>query len=110
MNFSTASRDHAGHTVLSVSGEVDIHTSPMLRLALADLTGPERRLIVDLGDVQFLDSSGLGALVEGLNRAKDMDGDLSLVCPAGPMLKLLRITGLDQVFVLYATIEDAVTG
>lgn len=65
---------------------------------------------MDLRDVEFLDSTGLGVLVAGLNRALDLDGTLSLVCTRKSTLTLLRITGLDQVFAVTATVEAALTG
>jgi anti-sigma B factor antagonist len=99
----------AGHTVLEVFGEVDVHTAPALRDRMADGvdSGPHD-LVVDLSGVDFLDSTGLGVLVGGLTRARAAGGDLSLVCSRIPLLRLLEITGLDEVFVIHATAAAAV--
>jgi len=102
------SRTQADRTVLEVAGEVDVYTAPTLRDRIADvLDGGQHRLVVDLGGVEFLDSTGLGVLVAGLNRAREIGGSLSLVCPQERVLKLFRITGLDEVFVVHGTVDEA---
>jgi len=62
---------------------------------------------VDLGRVDFIDSTGLGVLVGALNRARELGGNLQLICAQERVLKLLRITGLDQVFTVRSTLEEA---
>lgn len=109
LTLNTRTRDR--FTVLEVAGEVDVYTAPVLRDRLADLLeAGKRHLIVDLGGVEFLDSTGLGVLVAGLNRAREVGGSLSLVCSQERVLKLFRITGLDEVFTVHATVEDALAG
>jgi anti-sigma B factor antagonist len=95
--------------VYELTGSLDIATSPTVRAAL--VTASERgshRLIVDLTRVDFLDSTGLGALIGGQRRAKEFDGEVRLVAKEGQILRLLRITGLLKVFGVYPTLEDAV--
>jgi anti-sigma B factor antagonist len=102
-------RAEAGHAVLAVTGEIDIHTAHALADRLADVVASgERTLIVDLGGVEFLDSSGLGVLVGGLNKERDVGGSLSLVCAHANLLKLFAITGLDRVFVIHPTLAAAI--
>jgi anti-sigma B factor antagonist len=102
-------RAEAGHAVLAVTGEVDVHTAHTLRGRLADVVASgERALIVDLGGVQFLDSTGLGVLVGGLNKVRDAGGSLSLVCPHANLRKLFAVTGLDRVFVIHPTVAAAI--
>ena len=108
MDLTLNTRDEAGHTVLAVSGEVDVYTAPALRDRIADLLDSgQHQLIIDLGGVEFLDSTGLGVLVAGLNRAREVGGSLSLVCPQERVLKLFRITGLDEVFTVHSTVHEA---
>lgn len=108
MEFGIHGFDAAEATVLAVAGEVDVHTGPVLRARIAGLLDlGRRRLVVDLAAVDFLDSTGLAALVAGLNRAREVGGSLTLVCPQERLLRLLRITGLDDVFVIHATVADA---
>lgn len=65
------------------------------------------RLIVNLTEVGFMDSSGLGVLVGALKRLTERGGELVLVCPEGSPLKVLMITGLDRVFPIHAAVDDA---
>jgi anti-sigma B factor antagonist len=94
--------------VVTVAGEVDIYTSPALKAALAevDLDGC-RMLVVDLCSVGFIDSSGLGVLVGALRRAREAGGDLRVVSDNETVARILRITGLDSVFSLHATLDEA---
>ncbi len=100
-----------GYTVLSVKGEVDVYTAPRLRERLVELVSEgARKIVVDLEQVEFLDSTGLGVLVGGLKRLRSNDGDLSLVCTQTRILKVFEITGLTKVFSIYNSIEDATNG
>jgi anti-sigma B factor antagonist len=109
VDLTLNTRTQGEYTVLEVSGEVDVYTAPALRDRIADLLDAgQHRLVVDLGGVEFLDSTGLGVLVAGLNRAREVGGSLLLVCPQERVLKLFRITGLDEVFTVHGTVDDAV--
>jgi len=111
MELSLATRTVAEHTVLEVGGEVDVYTAPRLRERLIELVeGGARHVVVDLGRVDFLDSTGLGVLVGALKRLRSAGGSFGLVCTKEPLLKIFRITALDQVFPLYETVEAAVAG
>ncbi|HEX5494420.1 MAG TPA: STAS domain-containing protein [Mycobacteriales bacterium] len=108
MDITLNSRDELGYTVLEVAGEVDVYTAPTLRDRITDLLdGGHRRLVVNLTTVEFIDSTGLGVLVGALNRARELGGRLDLVCPQERVLKLLRITGLDDVFSVYRSVGEA---
>jgi anti-sigma B factor antagonist len=108
MELSLATRTVAEHAVLEVGGEVDVYTAPRLRERLIEMIdGGARKVVVDLGRVDFLDSTGLGVLVGALKRLRAVDGTFGLVCDKEPLLKIFRITALDQVFPLYATIDAA---
>jgi anti-sigma B factor antagonist len=108
VDLTLNTRTQGEHTVLEVAGEVDVYTAPGLRDRVSDLLdGGQHQLIIDLGGVEFLDSTGLGVLVAGLNRAREVGGSLSLVCPQERVLKLFRITGLDEVFTVHGTVDEA---
>jgi anti-sigma B factor antagonist len=108
MELSLAGREVAGHSVLEVGGEVDVYTAPVLRERLAQLIdGGARSVVVDLSRVDFLDSTGLGVLVGALKRLRAAGGGLSLVCTKEPLLKIFRITALDQVFTVHDSVEAA---
>ncbi|MFC6018632.1 STAS domain-containing protein [Plantactinospora solaniradicis] len=110
MDLSLTTRTIGEHTVLEVGGEVDVYTAPRLRERLVELIdGGARRIIVDLGRVDFLDSTGLGVLVGALKRLRPVNGSFGLICDKEPLLKIFRITALDQVFPIYATLDAAIS-
>jgi anti-sigma B factor antagonist len=97
-----------GDCVVTVAGEVDIYTSPTLKERLIEAVDTGcGRLIVSLDGVGFIDSSGLGVLVGCLRRVKEREGDIVLVCSREQILKIFRITGLDRVFPMVATLDEA---
>lgn len=88
--------------VLSVSGELDMHTSPALQERLDALgAGDAPRVAVDLSDVPFMDSSSLGVLVVALKRLRERGGALALVGVSGSPKKVLSITGIDRVIPVF---------
>jgi anti-sigma B factor antagonist len=87
---------------------VDIQTSPRLRNRIEEALAPDRHLIIDLTRVDFMDSTGLGVLVAGLNRAKQIGASLSLVCDGVRVLKLFEMTGLTETFAIHATRGQAI--
>lgn len=108
MDVSVTRTTDDGVPVVAVSGEVDVYSAPALKEQFAELvrTGAST-LIVDLTDVAFLDSTGLGALVEARALTGDAGGSLPVVCTQDRILKLFTITGLDSVFTIHPTVVDA---
>lgn len=95
----------AQFTVITVSGEVDLATAPALRdVALPLVDAGRHDLVVDLSRVEFLDSTGLGVLVQLLTRVRAVDGTLRVVAPAERIAKVFRLTGLDQAMGLTDTV------
>ena len=98
-----------GIVVIDVQGEIDISTAPRLRELLIDLVSTNNyQLVVNLDKVGFLDSTGLGVLVGGLRRVRAHDGSLDLVCTREQILKILKITGLTNVFGIHETVDQAI--
>jgi anti-sigma B factor antagonist len=96
--------------VLQVTGEVDVYTAPMLREQMRDLAAKGAvHLIADLSRVDFLDSTGLGALVGGLKRLREAGGSLALVISAPRILRIFQVTGLTKVLAAQRSVEDAIT-
>ena len=106
----SVSRTKAGDIpIVAVSGEVDVYSAPSLKDNITELLqSGTSTLIVDLSGVAFLDSTGLGALVEARAATSEAGGSLPLVCSQERILKLFTITGLDGVFTIYPTVSDAV--
>lgn len=99
-----------GCAVVTVEGELDIYTAPALRGAIAELVrAGVHDLVIDLTQVEFLDSTGLGVLVGVLKRAKANHGSLQLVFTQERLMKLFVITGLTRVFVICDTMEAALS-
>jgi len=98
-----------GIEVVDVEGEIDIHTAPRLRELLIGLVRQSNyHLVVNMEKVEFLDSTGLGVLVGGLNRVRAHDGSLDLVCTRERILKIFRISGLTKVFGIHQTVDQAI--
>jgi anti-sigma B factor antagonist len=109
VDLSLASRTEGDKTVVSVGGEIDVYTAPKLREQIVALVEEGRyHLVVDMEEVEFLDSTGLGVLVGGLKRVRAHDGSLRLVCTQERILKIFRITGLTKVFPIHGTVAEAV--
>ena len=84
--------------VIVPRGRLTLTTAPQLRDAVTDLVEAGRtRLVVDLGSLEFVDSSGLGALVGGLRTTRAAGGDLRLANAAPSVATVRRLTNLDRV-------------
>ena len=111
MDLTLATREVDDRAVVAVGGEIDVYTAPKLRESIvAAVDAGHRRLIIDVQKVDFLDSTGLGVLVGALKRVRADGGSLDIVCTQERILKIFEITGLDKVFGLHSTIEDARSG
>ncbi len=110
MELEIPDTDTDGWTVIAASGEIDVATAPELREQLTSLIADDhRQLVVDLEDVDFIDSTGLGVLVGAVRRARAADGDLRLVCTNSRLLKVFDVTGLGDVFTIATSVDDAVS-
>jgi anti-sigma B factor antagonist len=107
MDFFVQPRTEGEWSVIEVQGEVDMFTAPKLRECLVTAADQgQNQIVVDLSKVSFMDSTGLGTLVAGLKRVKENDGTLALVCSHRPVLRVLSITGLTNVFPIHETLDD----
>src|SRR5437764_793549 len=96
--------------VISLAGEVDLYTAPEFKQQLLEVIGQGgKEAVVDFTDTRFIDSPTLGVLVGGVKRLRSSDGQLSLVCSDRNITKIFEITGLDRVFTIYPTREDAIS-
>ena len=96
--------------VLQVTGEVDVYTATLLREQMRELAAKGAvHLIADLSRVDFLDSTGLGALVGGLRRLREAGGSLTLVISTPRILRIFQITGLTTAFAARRSVADAIT-
>ncbi len=107
--FAVGSERRDGESgVVTVSGEVDMYTAPQLKECMLDLIdGGARRIVIDLSAVTFIDSTALGVLIGGVRRLHGADGAMALVVTSRPVERVLSITGLDRVFSIHATLDEA---
>ena len=98
MGLTVATEQRDDLVLVTLSGELDIYTVPSFRQDLDRYDPSEVQLVIDLSDVTLLDSSGLGALVSLLNRARGTNGRLGLVCPHRHLRRVFEITGLRRAF------------
>jgi anti-sigma B factor antagonist len=93
-----STREYGGHVVVAFRGELDIADAAGVMAVLAAAAAGNPRIIVDLAALEFIDSSGVAALVRGRNLARRAGGDLLLAAPRGPVRRILALTGLIDVF------------
>jgi anti-sigma B factor antagonist len=99
------------HVVVWARGEIDLFTAPVLRRQLNEAVGRNAaRVIVDLSDVSFMDSSGVHALILALRTAQRGGGSVGLVGACRTVERVLVLSRLDELFPLHATMEQALDG
>jgi anti-sigma B factor antagonist len=109
MNFDVKTdKVDDGTYVISLTGEVDLYTAPEFKQQLLNVIAEGGRdVVVDFTNTTFIDSTTLGVLVGGVKRLRAEDGRLSLVCSDRNITKIFEITGLDRVFTIYTTRDEA---
>ena len=99
----------AGHYVIAARGEIDLFTAPELKQVITEaIESGERRVAIDLSEVSFLDSTALGVLIGAVKRLRSRDGVLTIVNTDANIAKTFEITGLDQIFTIRPTRDEAV--
>ena len=97
--------------VVAVTGEIDLFTAPEFKQRVsAPIDAGSSNVIVDLSATTFIDSSSLGVLIGAHRRLKLRGGALVVVCDNEAIVKTFRITGLDGVFTLVKSLDDALDG
>lgn len=110
MESRTETHQH-GIAIIAFTGRLDFLSAGDARTRLATAVEEgNRRLVVDLGDTAFIDSSGLGALIAGLKAARKAGGDLRIARPTEQARAVLALTSLDRVFRFYPSVTEAVAG
>jgi anti-sigma B factor antagonist len=100
-------RHEQDYVIVTADGEIDISTVTLMRECLFELAASGRPLVADLGQVSFIDSTGLAALVGTAKRATVCGGSLYVVCGRPKIRQLFRITGLDSRIPLASTLDEA---
>lgn len=105
--MKTATRQQPGTTIVDVTGDIDMGTSPGLRKLLLESLKSSTRLAVNLGEVRYIDSSGIASLVEVLMKARDSRKRLVLFGLNKNVHEVLQLTRLTTVFEIRETEEEA---
>jgi anti-sigma B factor antagonist len=101
-------RTEVDAAVLSLAGEVDVANAAQVRdAALKLVEGGPKHLVVDLGGVEYMDSTGLGMLVGLRKRLNEQGGDVVIAAAQPRVAKLFVMTGLAQVFQIYEDVPAA---
>ena len=95
-----------GYTICRPIGELDAFTVSQFRNSLAQLAS-NPRLLIDMSGVPFVDSAGLGALIGGIRRARELGGEVAVCCSRPTLTRLLRTTGFDRIVTVTETVEEA---
>jgi len=94
------------YTVCRPVGELDAYTVGQFREALGELAS-KPKLLIDMSQVPFVDSAGLGALIGGIRRAREVGGDVAVCCNRPTLVRLLHTTGFDRIVTVTETKEEA---
>ena len=95
------------YTLCRPSGEIDAYTVGSFREALTNLAESDR-LLIDLSDVPFMDSAGLGALIGGIRKVREAEGAVAVSCDRPALIRLLHTTGFDRIVPVTETLEDGI--
>jgi anti-sigma B factor antagonist len=95
-----------GQTICRPVGELDAFSVSQFRQALADLASGGQ-VIIDLSGIPFMDSAGLGALIGGIRRIRELGGDVAVACNRPTLLRLLHSTGFDRIVTLAPDVTKA---
>lgn len=107
--FEASAEIFNGVRVVSVCGELDIATSPQVRELLAGAAeGEAQPLVIDLTRCEFIDSTGLAALLHGAKPAQNGHSRVAIVSPAGDVRRMLELTAIDQSIPVFGDREHAV--
>ena len=109
MQIEQTERD--GVVVLTTAGRFNMVSAPRMKAWIDEtVAAGKTRIVVDLARIEFMDSSGLGALIGGLKTARQASGDLRIAGPGEQVVTVLRLTNLDRILRPYATVDEAIDG
>jgi anti-sigma B factor antagonist len=106
-NVELSTRECDGHVVVSLRGELDVTDAAYVAASLGVIAARGRSVIMDLSGLEFLDSSGLAALVSARRHARLAGADLLLAAPQKPVLRILAVTRLVDVFAVHVGVDEA---
>jgi len=99
-----------GVTVVALKGEIDLENSPAARKLLLGSIAEADRVLVDLSDVTYIDSSGVASLVEALQASRKRGTGFALAAASEPTRRVLELARLDKVFAIHPSVADGLAG
>jgi anti-sigma B factor antagonist len=97
-----------GATIVALTGDVDLQTSPGVRQGLLECLDSHNRVIVDMSQVNYIDSSGVASLVEAFQVSRTKGSFFALAHVSAAAMRVLSLARLDKVFSIHESIEDAI--
>jgi anti-sigma B factor antagonist len=108
MSLTVSTEQRGDMVVVAVAGELDMATAPQLQDQITDLLDKSRcRLIFDLAELSFCDSTGLSVFVRAKNSCDEAGGLVRLAAPQRGVLRILEVSGLVEVLQTYPTVDEA---
>ncbi|MFT5395895.1 MAG: anti-sigma B factor antagonist [Gammaproteobacteria bacterium] len=104
MNINTLEGE--GYTIIGLEGDVDLSCSPDARKSILDVLQTNKNLLIDLGKVSYIDSSGVASLVEGYQTAKKQALKFGLVGVSDAAMSVLKLARLDKVFPIHDSVAE----
>ena len=106
MNSCVTTQDQ-GFSIVSVAGEVDLSWSQSIRKAVLEALAGNHPVAIELSGVEYIDSSGIAALVEGFQQARGKKQVFGLLAISKPVRSVLQLARLDRVFPIWTSLADA---
>ncbi len=109
MDLKIGTEDALGNVIiLTPIGEVDIYTSPMLKKKIDSLIEhSKRRILIDLSQLEYIDSAGIGIIKSSLDQIHSCNGDIRLLFPTILVKRMLELTNVDKIAKIYDSKSDA---
>lgn len=100
-------RSQGDTTIVALSGDIDLESSPKVRSVLLESVGARRGVLVEMSAVSYIDSSGVASLVEAYQSARRAKTPFALVAVSETAMRVLELARLDQVFAIHANVDEA---
>ncbi|MBM3515432.1 MAG: STAS domain-containing protein [Alphaproteobacteria bacterium] len=100
-------RDQNGVTIVGLSGDVDLQTSPSVRQKLLECLDKQKKLVVDMSNVAYIDSSGVASLVEAFQVSRKKGAKFALAAVSPSAMRVLSLARLDKVFSIHPDVTAA---
>jgi anti-sigma B factor antagonist len=107
MEYKTTSEGNC--IIITLTGEIDLQTSPIAREQILQTLKSNQNVLVEMADVEYIDSSGIASLVEGFQDAKSRKLYFGLVNISTSTRQVLALARLDKIFPIFDTVSDGLT-